>query len=707
MVSLAATTRPVVGVTSAASGIGQAVVDSLLDLAFPVTVVGFEARALARGQYDCDVAFQSPLSSSPEFFPFMLDCCAREGVTLLIPGSDYEVLALAEHKDAFRAQGVGVAVGAAEAVRLCRDKFATAAHVRSRGGAFVETWRLADVLEGGCPLSYPVVIKPRNGSGSVGVQVGFSADDLRAAAAAGVSEGTVVQPFLTHRDWVREPETLASIEERQRRSRRPVQEREISVQFFLGLDGEELGSFSSINSLKAGIPMVIEPVDEEGVVDAARTVLRVLGPLGLVGPVNMQGRLTETGAVFFEVNPRFTGISHVRHLMGYREVEAAVRLWCLGEPPEEVRRVLAPTNSWVGLRQTADTLVPRRTTEQFTSPAGFTRVPAPLESVLVTGATGFLGHELVTALLDRGLAEEVVAPTRDPAAAAVAWAGHSHARRVRWVEWNMIAPPPPELEGAWSAVVHVAAVRPGPSAFADAFFAVNVRSTQALVELVRRRQVPRLVFISSHAVYGTRQPRPWREETTGLRPETLYAASKAAAEAVVETLSGARSSWAILRLAGLYGLATKLRRDELVHSFASAASAGRPLEVYGSGARERDLLHIRDAVDVILAQLFSPVERWNHVVNAGSGAPTSVRRIAELCAAAARSLAERDVQVTYRDLQRDFPSFGMAVDRARERLDWRPCVQLELGIDELVAAFHQPSVGTPLSPGIWTDCVTA
>ncbi len=699
MVRSAAASRTVVGVTSVGSGIGQAVVDSLLDSAVPVTVVGFEARSLARGQYDCDVAFQSPLASSPEFIPFILDCCAREGVTLLIPGSDFEAVALAEQRDALSSQGVSTVVGPAEVVRLCRDKFAIAQHVRPQGGAFVETWKLTDVLEGASPLSYPVVIKPRAGSGSVGVQVAFSADDLRAAVATESGEGVVVQPFLADREWVRESETLARIEKRLRRSRQPVQEREVSVQFFLGLGGEELGSFASLNSLKAGIPMVIEPFEEEGVLDAARTVLRVLRPLGLIGPVNIQGRVTEAGAVFFEVNPRFTGITHVRHLMGYREVEAAVRLWCLGDPPEVIRRVLAPTSSWVGLRQTADTVVPRRTTARFASPAGFSRLPVPLESVLVTGATGFLGHELMTALLDRDLAKEVVAPTRDPQAAAAAWVGHPHARRVRWVEWDLITPPPVELEGAWSAVVHVAAVRPGPSTLADAFFAVNVRSTQTLVELVRRQKVPRLVYISSHSVYGTHQPRPWREETTGLRPETLYAASKAAGEAVVETLRGARSSWAILRLAGLYRLAANSRRGELVHSFAEAASAGQPLEVYGGGERERDLLHVRDAVEVVLAQLCAPLGRWNHVVNAGSGAPTRVRYVAEVCADAAWRLVGLDVQVMYRDLERDYPSFGVAIDRARERLDWRPRVSLEQGIEERVAAFAQESAGALPLPG--------
>ena len=49
MVRSAAAPRAVVGVTSVGSGIGQAVVDSLLDSAVPVTVVGFEARSLTRG----------------------------------------------------------------------------------------------------------------------------------------------------------------------------------------------------------------------------------------------------------------------------------------------------------------------------------------------------------------------------------------------------------------------------------------------------------------------------------------------------------------------------------------------------------------------------------------------------------------------------------------------------------------------------------
>lgn len=693
----------VVGVTSVGSGIGQAVVDSLLDSVMPVTVVGFEARPLARGQFDCDVAFQCPLSSSEDFLPFMLDRCSRLKVELLIPGSDYEVLALARHHRSFADRGIRVAVGSVEAVSLCRDKLRLAEYLRRCGAAFVETWRLAEALPRAASLPYPLVVKPRGGSGSVGVGIVFSAQDLCTLAARCVDDDTVLQPFLADRKWAGDPRKLARIMDDMRRSGQPIQEGEISVQFFVGRDGRELGCFASVNALKSGIPMVVEPTRDGAILHAARQALAPLVSLGLHGPVNLQGRETPSGVVFFEINPRFTGITHVRHLMGYREVEALVRHLAMEEEPASIRPLLAPPSSLVGLRQTAETVVPRWVAARFGSPQGVSRLQTPLESVLITGAAGYLGHELVKALLERELAREVIATSRDPLAAAAKWEGHPCAQRLRWVEWDLLSPAPPELLITFSAIVHAAAVRPLPSSAKDAFFAVNVGSTQALVGLARRQRVPRFVYVSSHAVYGTRQPRPWREDSSGVRPETLYASSKAAAEAVVENLGDPRVSWAIVRLAALYGLAEHLRKDELVHQFAATAAAGHPLIVFGGETRERDLLHVRDAVELIVAQLHAPVEGWNQVVNAGSGAPTSLRRVAELCASTAKQLTGREVPVEYQDHTADYPSYGMAIDRARERLGWQPRVSLEKGIEELVAAFASCAAGAQKAEGFGHD----
>jgi hypothetical protein len=84
------------------------------------------------------------------------------------------------------------------AVRLAADKLALAKHLSDAGIPTPVTHRYADRMN--CPFSFPVVLKPRDGAGSVGTLLVHSRDEWRAARKLIESEGCyselVVQPFV-------------------------------------------------------------------------------------------------------------------------------------------------------------------------------------------------------------------------------------------------------------------------------------------------------------------------------------------------------------------------------------------------------------------------------------------------------------------------------------------------------------------------------
>jgi len=55
--------------------------------------------------------------------------------------------------------------------------------------------------------------------------------------------------------------------------------------------------------------------------------------------------------LLFEINARFTGSTYPRALLGYNEVEAAVRYFALGQGRDVAQRMLRPRIGWVALRQ--------------------------------------------------------------------------------------------------------------------------------------------------------------------------------------------------------------------------------------------------------------------------------------------------------------------------------------------------------------------
>ena len=77
---------------------------------------------------------------------------------------------------------------------------------------------------------------------------------------------------------------------------------EISIQIVADFHGEVIGTMISQNKLKNGIPIEIFPLKNESIEHEINKLLPFLKRLGLKGPINFQGRLTDDGLKLFEIN---------------------------------------------------------------------------------------------------------------------------------------------------------------------------------------------------------------------------------------------------------------------------------------------------------------------------------------------------------------------------------------------------------------------
>ncbi|MBE9514447.1 MAG: ATP-grasp domain-containing protein [Chloroflexi bacterium] len=345
-----------IGITAIGSGVGQPVLDSLRDSSLEVQIIGFEANPWAKGAYECDVVYRLPFANHPEYAATLQARCREAGVDLLIPGSDAELVALAQAAPDLESIGCRVVVSSPECVRVCRDKLVLHHHLRRAGVPFASTWSLEEARAQVDNLPYPLIVKPRGGSGSIGVRIIFQPSDWERFPLEG---DLIVQTYLIPAAWYDDRRGIKPYLEQLASSGMPLQRDELSIQVMISKDGKLLGRFASLNRLKSGVPMQLDPIDDKSVWAAAERFVNALIPLGLKGPCNLQARKTRNGIVFFEANPRFTGITHVRALMGYNEVESAVRHFLLEEDERIVRRCLKTRTDKVGLRQMTEIVVPR------------------------------------------------------------------------------------------------------------------------------------------------------------------------------------------------------------------------------------------------------------------------------------------------------------------------------------------------------------
>jgi carbamoyl-phosphate synthase large subunit len=163
--------------------------------------MGLDGRVLAADRstmssavHVADRAFVVPPCSSPEFIPQMLEICRDHDVRLVIPTIDPELPAYAMAREEFGRAGVGVAISSSDVVAIAGDKVMTHAWLEDNGFPTVGQAGIEQVLDGTVDWSYPLIAKPRRGSGSVGVRVVSTPAELQAATREG---DHVVQTIAT------------------------------------------------------------------------------------------------------------------------------------------------------------------------------------------------------------------------------------------------------------------------------------------------------------------------------------------------------------------------------------------------------------------------------------------------------------------------------------------------------------------------------
>jgi UDP-glucose 4-epimerase len=300
---------------------------------------------------------------------------------------------------------------------------------------------------------------------------------------------------------------------------------------------------------------------------------------------------------------------------------------------------------------------------------------------LVTGGAGFIGSNLVDALLERGdevtVVDDLSTGRRvnlEPALAAGAELVELDIRE---------AEPLSRLAGERrpEAIFHFAAQIDVRKSLADPFFdaAVNVGGTANVLEAARTSGCGRLVSISTGgAIYGEGEgQRLPLAESAPIAPLSAYGQSKYAAEgyvALYQRLYGL--SGVSLRLGNVYGP----RQDPLgeagvIAIFCGALKQGGRPTVFGDGKQTRDYIYVGDVVAAALAAGDSDAAG---AINVGTGRETSVLELVDTLRelGGAEGFEPEFAPARTGEVQR------IAVDtsRAEGELGWRAEVGLEDGL---------------------------
>jgi UDP-glucose 4-epimerase len=283
---------------------------------------------------------------------------------------------------------------------------------------------------------------------------------------------------------------------------------------------------------------------------------------------------------------------------------------------------------------------------------------------LVTGGAGFIGSNLVDALVARGDDVTVVdnfATGRRELVNAAAHLVEHDIREPFVVEADVV------FHLAAQADVQTSMQQPGYDA------AVNVVGTTNVLAAAHDAQV---IFASSGGAGYGECPEPASEQTPFL-PLSPYGIAKKCGE---EYLAGWNrihgTSHVSLRFGNVYGP----RQDSgleggVVAIFLERLARGEEIVIYGDGSQSRDFVYVSDVVAAALAA----VGRAGGPYNVGSGVDTSVSRLFAACATVAGSDAQpRHAAARLGDVRRS----ALDVSLVERELGWRAGVPLADGLAE-------------------------
>lgn len=132
--------------------------------------------------HDADEAFLVPRCDDPGFVPRLLEICAEHHVDLLVPTLDPELPVYAAAREQFAAIGTTVAISRPEVAAIGGDKQHTHDWLVANGFPTVQQGSLADVQADPGAWSFPLIVKPRFGSASIGVGKVHDLAELERAA---------------------------------------------------------------------------------------------------------------------------------------------------------------------------------------------------------------------------------------------------------------------------------------------------------------------------------------------------------------------------------------------------------------------------------------------------------------------------------------------------------------------------------------------
>jgi len=312
-------------------GHGEQILKALRMASTPYEIVGGDMSPLSKGLFEVDHPYLLPPANDPRYVDALLTLCKKHDIKALFHGSEPELKVMSRERKVFKDNGIFLPINPQSVIDICMDKARTMEWLKEHDFTCPQTIAVSssDHLESITFL--PAVIKPSiGGGGSANTYLAQTRGDLLAFGKYLLT----IQPQFIVQEYVGTPDS------------------EHTVGVLTDMDGNLLNSIAVRRMILSGLSNRIKVPNRTGN-DKFGSLLAIssgvsqgeIGPfpevtepcerialsLGCRGAVNMQCRYVDGKVYVFEINPRFSGTTSLRAMVGYNEPDILIRKHVLGE----------------------------------------------------------------------------------------------------------------------------------------------------------------------------------------------------------------------------------------------------------------------------------------------------------------------------------------------------------------------------------------
>lgn len=249
---------------------------------------------------ETEKSFIVPPANNENYSNIILDLCLKNNIKVIIPGSEPELAELVRCRNQFTNEGIVIFANTAEVIDTFDNKWETFLRLNSLGIKTPDT--IIDINDKDFfeRNTYPLIIKPVNGNASKNVFLINTEKELNCIS---TYLNLKKIPFVIQ-------EYIGSATE------------EYTISVLSDLSGQYLGSIVLKRILAGGFSQFVECESFEELDQIAQNIALKVNSKG---PLNIQCRIMNDELYVFEINPRFSGTSPFRTLLGFNEADILLK----------------------------------------------------------------------------------------------------------------------------------------------------------------------------------------------------------------------------------------------------------------------------------------------------------------------------------------------------------------------------------------------